>query len=56
MISSSESSGKSGSLYVPTASINSFEVADEDGLVVVNLGLQAFVNSDGEDEAFLNFL
>ena len=48
--------GKSGSLYTPTATINSFEVADADGLVVVNLGLQAFVNSDGEDEVFANFL
>jgi len=48
--------GKSGSLYVPEATITSFEIADEDGYAVLNLEFQAYVNQDGEGEVYQNFL
>lgn len=48
--------GKCGAVYVPTATISSFSVVDEDGLAVLELELTAYVNSSGEGEAFVNFL
>lgn len=48
--------GKSGSLYVPEATITSFEIGDEDGYAVLNLEFQAYVNQDGEGEVYQNFL
>lgn len=48
--------GKCGALYVPTATITSFSVTDNDGLANVELTLQAYVNSSGEGEVFVNFV
>lgn len=48
--------GKCGALYVPTATITSFVVEDQDGLAAISLELQAYVNSSGEGEVFVNFL
>lgn len=48
--------GLCGAIYVPTATINSFEVVDADGLATLNLELTAYVNSTGEGEVFVNFL
>ena len=47
--------GKCGSLYIPRCTITSFEVVDTDGVVALNMGLQAYVSSS-EGEFFVNFL
>ena len=47
--------GKSGNIYIPTAKISAFTLADRDGLISVNMTLTAFVDS-GANEVFLNFL
>lgn len=47
--------GKSGCIYMPTAKFSSFEIADQNGLAVLNFTLQAFV-SGGLGEVYLNFL
>lgn len=47
--------GKSGCLYIPSATISAFEVGDSDGVVVLNMTLTAFTNS-GEGEVYLNFV
>lgn len=48
--------GKSGGVYAPTATITSFELADQDGLVVMNIELQTYVNDSGDPEIFLGFV
>lgn len=48
--------GKCGNLYVPTATISSFDVGDADGLVSLELELTAYVDANGNGEAYLNFL
>ena len=48
--------GKSGSLYVPKATITSHDVGDEDGVVVLNLEFSAFVDDQGSSEVFQSFL
>lgn len=48
--------GKCGNVFVPTATISSYSITDEDGLAVLELELTAYVNSSGEGEAFINFL
>lgn len=48
--------GKCGALYVPTATISSFEIADQDGLAQLNMELKAFVNSSGEGEVYIGFV
>lgn len=48
--------GKSGSLYVPKATITSHDVGDEDGVVVFNLEFSAFVDDQGSSEVFQSFL
>lgn len=48
--------GKSGSLYVPTATITSFELGDNDGIVTLDLTMTAFVDSDGNGEVYINFV
>jgi hypothetical protein len=48
--------GKSGCVYIPTATITSFNVVDDDGLVTLELELTAFVNDQGEGEVFLSFV
>lgn len=47
--------GKSGAIYIPTATITSFNVSDTDGLVTLDLSLRAFVK-DGQGEVYLNFV
>jgi hypothetical protein len=48
--------GKSGALYIPTATITSFTVSDNDGLVQLEMELQAYVDNSGNDEVFLSFV
>lgn len=48
--------GKTGALYVPTATISSFSIDDADGLAQLNLELKAFVNSTGEGEVYVGFV
>lgn len=48
--------GKCGALYVPTATITAFALEDNDGLFNMNITLQAYVNSAGEGEVFVNFV
>lgn len=47
--------GKCFNLYMPSATISSFQVADRDGLVSLNLTLTSFVD-DGLGEVYVNFL
>lgn len=48
--------GKCGALYVPTATITSWQVSDADGLAQLDLELKAFVNSSGQGEAYVGFV
>lgn len=48
--------GFCGCLASPTAVIDSFEVADQDGLAVLNLELTAYVDAAGDGEAYINTL
>jgi hypothetical protein len=42
-------------VFIPTAVISSFEIADQNGLAVLNLSLKAYV-SNGLGEVFMNFV
>jgi len=48
--------GKCGCIYLPTATITSFNIEDQDGLAALSMELTAFVNSSGEGEAFVSFV
>lgn len=48
--------GKAGGVYIPTATVTGLEVADEDGLAVLNLSLQAYVDSSGNGEVYIGFV
>jgi hypothetical protein len=48
--------GKCGCIYVPTATVTSFNIQDDDGVATLELELKAFVDSNGQGEAFLTFL
>lgn len=48
--------GKCGAVYTPTATITSFDLADEEGLVVLTMELAAFVNDSGDPEILLGFV
>lgn len=48
--------GKCGAWYMPTATITSFSVTDNNGLANVSLELTGYVNATGEGEVFCNFL
>lgn len=48
--------GKCGALYVPTATIISHKVTDDDGLQTLELELQAYVNENGDGEVYLTFV
>lgn len=48
--------GKAGCLYVPTATISSFNVTDADGLAQLDMELTAFVNASGEGEVYVAFV
>lgn len=48
--------GKCGYVYIPTATVSSLNVSDQDGLAVLEMELTAYVNSDGEGEVYMGFL
>lgn len=48
--------GKSGGVYIPTATITTFNVTNDDGLVSLEMELQAFVDADGNGEVYLGFV
>lgn len=47
--------GKSCNLYVPTATISSWKIGDNDGIISLEATLTAFVDA-GKGEVYLNFL
>lgn len=47
--------GKAGCLYIPTATISSYEVVDEESILKLNMTLTSYV-SGGLGEVYLNFL
>lgn len=48
--------GQCGCLYIPTATVSKFELSDLDSLVGLNMTLDAYVDSSGNGEVYLNFL
>lgn len=48
--------GKCGAIYIPTATITSFEVVDNDGIANLTMELAAYADSSGQGEAYINFL
>jgi len=48
--------GKCLCLASPSATITSFALEDDDGLVSLSMTLSVFVNSDGDDEAAISFV
>lgn len=44
--------GKCGGFYMPTATITSIDVDDDDGLAILNIELTGFVNESSEGEAY----
>lgn len=48
--------GKTGAMYIGSATIEEFSIDDSDGLVQLNMTLSAFVNSTGDGEFFLGFV
>lgn len=48
--------GKCGAIYIPTATITSFEVVDNDGLANISIELAAYADSSGQGEVYVNFL
>lgn len=47
--------GQCGCLYIPKCTISSFELSDNEGVIVMNMTLSAFTAS-GEGEVYLNLL
>lgn len=48
--------GKCVNLFLPSAVISSFNLADQDGLVALEMELAAFVDNSGNGEGYLNFV
>jgi hypothetical protein len=48
--------GKAGMFAVPSATITSYSITDVDGLVGIELELQAFVDASGNDEVSISFV
>jgi len=48
--------GKSGCLSMPTATVSSYDVVDQNGLVALNMTLTGYVDAAGEGEVFLSFV
>lgn len=48
--------GKSFCLYLPTCTVSSMTVTDDDGLASLDLELTAFVDDSGNGEAYLSFV
>lgn len=47
--------GKIGNLYMPTASISEYSIADTDGVLEINMTLKGYVSS-AQGEVYVNFL
>ena len=48
--------GKCGALYMPTCTISSFDLADQDGLVSLEMTLKSYVDASGNGEVYLSFV
>jgi len=48
--------GACGAFYLPTATITSFDIANDNGIATIEFELEAFVPADGSGEAFLGLL
>jgi hypothetical protein len=48
--------GKTGAVYISSATVTEFSIDDSDGLVQLNMKLAAFINSDGDGEVYLGFV
>lgn len=48
--------GKCGCIYVPTATITSFNLTNADSLVQLDMELTAYVDDNGNGEAYINFV
>jgi hypothetical protein len=48
--------GKCGDIFIPTATITSLSIDDQDGQAQINLELTAYVDSSGNGEVYLNTL
>jgi len=48
--------GKCGCIYLPTCTITSYNLADSDGLITLEMDLRTYVNDSGEGEAFISFV
>lgn len=48
--------GKCGALYSPTVVLTNYAIENVDGLYNLKIDLQAFVNSNGQGEIYLNFV
>lgn len=48
--------GQCGMIFVPTATITSYEIADDNGLVSLNMELTAYVDDQGQGEAYISFV
>lgn len=48
--------GSCGCIYLPNANITSFKCGDDDGVVTFEIEIKGFVDSNGNDEVYLNFL
>jgi hypothetical protein len=48
--------GQCGCLFIPTATVSKFELTDLDSLVGLSMTLDAYVDSSGNGEVYLNFL
>lgn len=47
--------GKAWGIYMPTSVISSFQVADQNGLAILNFTLTGFVGNDSGGEVFIGF-
>ncbi len=48
--------GKCVSLYLPTAVVTSFEIVSDNGLCVLNMTLQSYVDDSGNGEVYLGYV
>lgn len=48
--------GKCAAVYLPSASISSFNLTDQDGLIALEMELSAYVDNQGLGEVYFNFV
>jgi hypothetical protein len=48
--------GKCGCVFLPTAVISGFKIDQDNGVLVLSLDVEAYVDSNGQGEVYLNFL